>query len=42
MVGDLGQTEDSVSTLEHMAASAPHSMLMVGDLSYADGYQPRW
>ena len=42
LVGDLGQTEDSAETLEHIISSRPQSVLNVGDLSYADGYQPRW
>ena len=42
LVGDLGQTEDSMDTLDHAAALEPISILNVGDLSYADGYQPRW
>ena len=42
LFGDLGQTEDSAETLEHIIASRPQSVLNVGDLSYADGYQPRW
>ncbi len=46
LVGDLGQTEHSSSTLEHLVGvsseSKVDSVLFVGDLSYADGYQPRW
>ena len=42
LVGDLGQTENSMDTLDHAAALEPVSILNVGDLSYADGYQPRW
>lgn len=42
LIGDLGQTEDSMDTLDHAAALEPISILNVGDLSYADGYQPRW
>lgn len=42
LVGDLGQTKHSVQTLEHLSANRPDSVLLVGDLSYADGYQPRW
>ena len=41
-MGDLGQTANSEQTLEHMAASGAASVLNVGDLSYADGEQPRW
>ena len=42
LIGDLGQTENSAQTLEHLAATAAASVINVGDLSYADGYQPRW
>lgn len=41
-MGDLGQTENSAQTLDHLTASDPESVINVGDLSYADGYQPRW
>ncbi len=41
-MGDVGQTANSAATLDHLAASAPTSVLNVGDLSYADGHQPRW
>ncbi|KAK9820918.1 hypothetical protein WJX74_007259 [Apatococcus lobatus] len=42
LVGDLGQTLDSAKTLQHLVEVQPQSILNVGDLSYADGYQPRW
>jgi len=42
LVGDLGQTEHSLTTLAHAEAMNPDSYMFVGDLSYADGYQPRW
>lgn len=42
LIGDLGQTENSMETLDHAAALQPDSILNVGDLSYADGYQPRY
>ncbi len=42
LVGDLGQTENSAQTLDHLTGSNPQSVINVGDLSYADGYQPRW
>lgn len=42
LVGDLGQTKQSAQTIEHIAHSRPDSVLNVGDLSYADGEQPRW
>lgn len=42
LIGDLGQTENSMETLDHAATLQPDSILNVGDLSYADGYQPRY
>lgn len=42
LIGDLGQTENSAQTLEHLMANRPASVLNVGDLSYADGEQRRW
>ena len=30
------------STLDHLDFNAPDSIILTGDLSYADGYQPRW
>eukprot|EP00271_Cylindrocystis_brebissonii_P015674 TRINITY_DN38638_c0_g1_i1.p1 TRINITY_DN38638_c0_g1~~TRINITY_DN38638_c0_g1_i1.p1 ORF type:complete len:661 (-),score=50.59 TRINITY_DN38638_c0_g1_i1:630-2567(-) len=42
VVGDLGQTGWSVSTLAHMAKASYDLTLYAGDLSYADRYQPRW
>ena len=41
LIGDLGQTDNSAQTLDHLTASNPGSVINVGDLSYADGYQPR-
>ncbi|GJP53861.1 hypothetical protein CLOM_g12986 [Closterium sp. NIES-68] len=42
IVGDMGQTGWTVSTLDHIAQQ-PHDLLVLpGDLSYADAYQPRW
>ncbi len=40
LIGDLGQTENSAQTLEHLAATRPASVINVGDLSYADGASP--
>lgn len=40
LIGDLGQTENSAQTLEHLAATRPASVINVGDLSYADGMSP--
>ena len=34
-MGDVGQTADSAATLQHLVASAPQSILDVGDISYA-------
>lgn len=42
LLGDLGQTHNSLSTLLHLREQQPDSVMLVGDLSYADGYQPRW
>jgi len=43
VVGDLGQTANSASTVDHMLAAANVSMVVhPGDLSYANCVQPRW
>lgn len=42
VVGDLGQTEWTKSTLQHIAQSNYDMLLLPGDLSYADLYQPLW
>ncbi|BAF29188.1 probable purple acid phosphatase 20 [Oryza sativa Japonica Group] len=42
VVGDLGQTGWTASTLRHVAADVYDMLLLPGDLSYADFYQPRW
>ncbi|KAI4378675.1 hypothetical protein MLD38_016121 [Melastoma candidum] len=42
VVGDLGQTEWTTSTLKHIAGSDYDVLLLPGDLSYADFYQPSW
>lgn len=39
IAGDLGQTYNSLSTLEHYVHSGAQAVLFVGDLSYADRYQ---
>ncbi|KDP30232.1 hypothetical protein JCGZ_17014 [Jatropha curcas] len=39
IIGDLGQTYNSLSTLEHFMQSKAPAVLFVGDLSYADRYQ---
>ncbi|KAM7275572.1 hypothetical protein ACFE04_017438 [Oxalis oulophora] len=38
IIGDLGQTYNSLSTLEHYMQSGAETVLFVGDLSYADRY----
>ncbi|KAJ9542586.1 hypothetical protein OSB04_029092 [Centaurea solstitialis] len=42
VVGDLGQTGWTSSTLEHINASNYDVLLLPGDLSYADKNQSRW
>uniref|UniRef100_A0A0D9XWY6 Purple acid phosphatase n=1 Tax=Leersia perrieri TaxID=77586 RepID=A0A0D9XWY6_9ORYZ len=42
VVGDLGQTGWTKSTLTHIGAVDHDMLLLPGDLSYADFYQPRW
>ncbi|KAH0635420.1 hypothetical protein KY285_035117 [Solanum tuberosum] len=42
IVGDLGQTEWTASTLEHIGAKDYDVLLLPGDLSYADTQQPLW
>lgn len=39
IIGDLGQTYNSLSTLEHYMQSGAQTVLFVGDLSYADRYE---
>ncbi|OAY47013.1 bifunctional purple acid phosphatase 26 [Manihot esculenta] len=39
IIGDLGQTYNSLSTLEHYMQSEAEAVLFVGDLSYADRYK---
>jgi hypothetical protein len=41
VVGDLGQTHNSLDTLRHMVDAGRHFTVHVGDLSYADCDQPR-
>lgn len=38
IIGDLGQTYNSLSTLEHCKQTGADTILFVGDLSYADRY----
>ena len=40
--GDLGQTKDSVKTVEHAMDSHPDMVLHAGDLSYANCDMPKW
>ncbi|KAK6942621.1 Calcineurin-like phosphoesterase domain, ApaH type [Dillenia turbinata] len=42
IIGDLGQTGWTNSTLEHILASNYDMLLLPGDLSYADFIQPGW
>ncbi|KAJ4705187.1 Purple acid phosphatase, partial [Melia azedarach] len=42
VVGDLGQTEWTASTLEHVGSKDYDVFLLPGDLSYADLHQPLW
>uniref|UniRef100_A0A7N0UBV4 Purple acid phosphatase n=1 Tax=Kalanchoe fedtschenkoi TaxID=63787 RepID=A0A7N0UBV4_KALFE len=41
-VADLGQTEWTRSTLAHIGKQDYDVLLLPGDLSYADMFQPRW
>ncbi|XP_051152603.1 bifunctional purple acid phosphatase 26 [Andrographis paniculata] len=38
IIGDLGQTYNSLSTLDHYEQTGAQTVLFVGDLSYADRY----
>lgn len=42
VVGDLGQTEWTASTLSHVDSKDYDVFLLPGDLSYANGHQPLW
>ncbi|GFP97075.1 probable purple acid phosphatase 20 [Phtheirospermum japonicum] len=42
VLGDPGQSEWTKSTLDHIAKSEYDVLLLPGDLSYADFYQPFW
>ena len=42
VVGDLGQTENSERTRDHMMESGSTFIIHTGDLSYADCKQERW
>jgi hypothetical protein len=43
-IGDLGQTNNSQSTLDHITAHVGDfgAIMHFGDLSYADGNETRW
>lgn len=42
IIGDLGQTSNSASTVAHVLAGSSNMVMHVGDLSYADSEEPRW
>lgn len=42
VIGDLGQTGWTNSTLQHISQSNYDVLILPGDLSYADFYQPWW
>ena len=42
VVGDPGQTSNTVDTLKHLMSGPAQFGVIVGDLSYADSDQPRW
>ncbi|OIT01493.1 PREDICTED: purple acid phosphatase 22-like [Nicotiana attenuata] len=42
VAGDLGQTEWTASTLQHIGGKDYDVLLLPGDLSYADTQQPLW
>ncbi|KAK6147188.1 hypothetical protein DH2020_018100 [Rehmannia glutinosa] len=42
VLGDPGQTEWTKTTLDHISKSDYDVLLLPGDLSYADFYQPLW
>lgn len=42
VLGDLGQTPDSLSTIQHMMDAGAGIVLHAGDMSYADGDHGRW
>lgn len=39
VVGDLGLTHNSSSTISHLVKNHPSMLLMVGDMTYANQYQ---
>jgi hypothetical protein len=46
VLADVGRTNDSLATMSHLslllADGKINSLLLIGDLSYADGYAPAW
>ena len=42
LVGDIGQTPVSNSSMHLLRGLKPDVVLITGDLAYADGYYPRW
>jgi len=40
IIGDLGLTSNSTTTIDHLIQNDPSMILMVGDMTYAN--QPRW
>lgn len=42
VIGDLGQTNNSLSTMTHVQQSRAEAIVIGGDLSYADSDGPRW
>ena len=42
LVGDIGQTPVSNSSMHLLSGLKPDVVLLTGDLCYADGYYPRW
>lgn len=39
VIGDLGLTSNTTTTIDHLIQNDPSMILMVGDLSYANQYQ---
>ncbi|CAL5415345.1 unnamed protein product [Camellia sinensis] len=39
IIGDLGLTSNSTTTIDHLIENDPSIVLMVGDLTYANNYQ---
>ena len=42
VIGDLGQTNNSLSTVEHVLGGVSNMVMHIGDLSYADSIEARW